>query len=533
MMAPTLPRRRFLQLGVASFASRWLPAGAATGAAQNDTVAVIHTTDLHGNILPTSDYDGNANLGGLARCASRIHEWRTRHPAHLLIDAGDLYQGTEVGFQSRGTVMTDALNHLNYDAWVLGNHEFDWGHEIVTEAISHSKMPVLAANGAFDGKRAWVESQRENSRVRPYLIHQAGDYRIAVIGLTTPGMPNWFLPELLGGFEAHDPLPAFEAVMREVEDQKPDAIILAVHMGGKPGFFRDDEANRVASLAKACRRNDGSSRVAAIIGGHTHQSIPNERVAGTPYTQARFFGIELGRIDLEFNPENRKLVGVHPITEKMDASVPLDPGIIALTRDRVDLAETHLDQAAGELTEEFSHLRTSQKPTDIEQLIGASILEGLGSRGIQVDAAIHGMLFTKKPWPAGRKTIRNVWEIIPFENFIVTAELTLEALLAVAAEAWAERRPLLGLKATYTGRGAGTRTTSIRDADGRELEASRRFKIAFNSYDAAGGGGKLPLLRRVLDEPASKRTFHPLQSRALLVDFLNRHQPLGLDQLRA
>ena len=532
MIASSFSRRRFLQLGTAALATRWLPAAAADGP-QSDTVAIIHTTDLHGNILPTSDYQGNADLGGLARCASRIREWRKLLPSHLLIDAGDLYQGTEVGFRSQGAVMTDALNHLDYDAWVLGNHEFDWGHQTVNAAIAASKMPVLAANGAFDGKRAWLESGRDHSRVCPYIIRQAGAYRIAVIGMTTPGMPNWFLPELLGGFEAHDPLVAFEAILREVEDQKPDAIILTTHMGGKPGFFRDDEANRVASLAKAGRRTDGSSRLAAIIGGHTHQHIPSETVHGVTYTQAAFFGIELGRIDLKFDPGTRKLLAVNAVTERMDSSVPLDPGIVALTRDRVAEAEAQLDLPAGELAEELSHLRKSQKPTDIELLIGKSILEGLSSRGIELDAVIHGMLFIDAPWPAGRKTVRNAWEIIPFENQIVTAEITLEALFAVAAEAWSQRRPLIGLKGTFTGRGDNTRTTSIRDAQGRELEASRRFKIAVNSYDAAGGGGRLPLLRRVLDEPASKRTLHPLQSRALLVDYLNRHQPLGLDQLRA
>lgn len=111
-------------------------------------------------------------------------------------------------------------------------------------------MPVLAANGSFDGHEAWDENARDRSRVMPYTIRETGGYRIAVIGMNTPGMPNWFLPELLGGFEAHDPLPVFEKVLREVEDQNPDAILLANHMGVRPGNFRDDEANRVVSLAQ-------------------------------------------------------------------------------------------------------------------------------------------------------------------------------------------------------------------------------------------------------------------------------------------
>ncbi|MFU8894342.1 MAG: bifunctional metallophosphatase/5'-nucleotidase [Luteolibacter sp.] len=526
-------RRRFLKLGLGSLIgqSALTRAWSAEAAQALDVVSVIHTTDLHGNVLPTSDYAGNADLGGIARCATRISQWRAENPRTLLIDAGDLYQGTETGFRTRGKIMTDCLNHLNYDAWVLGNHEFDWGVEAVHAAVEHSAMPVLAANGDFDGHQAWIEDQRDRSRVLPYVIRETGGYRIALVGMTTPGMPNWFLPELLGGFHAHDPLPVFEKVLREIEAQNPDAIVLITHMGGRPGNFRDDEANRVAGLAQLCRRADGSSRVAAIIAGHTHQHQPDERVFGTPYTQASYFGIHLGRLNLGFDPGTRKLVSVDPGTERMDSNIALDPAILALTHDRVEEAEAHLDEPAGVLADELSHRRQGRNPTDIERLIGRSIHEGLTARGIPVDAVMHGMLFTDSPWPAGEKTIRNVWEIIPFENFIVTAEVTLEALMAIAAEGWAARRPLLGLAATFTGRGRETKCTSIRDHLGRELEPSRRFTIAVNSYDAAGGAGRLATLRRIMDEPASKRKLHPLQSRALLVDLLRKHNPLGLDFL--
>ena len=535
MHLPHIHRRRFLQLGLGTLvATGSSPRSLALRPEPNlDIVSIIHTTDLHGNVLPTSDYDGNVDLGGIARCATQIHRWREENPHTLLVDAGDLYQGTEVGFRTRGKIMTDCLNHLDYDAWVIGNHEFDWGVEAVHAAVEHSTMPVLAANGEFDGHKAWIETARDRSRVAPYVFRETGGYRIALIGMTTPGMPNWFLPELLGGFEAHDPLPVFDKVLREVEAQKPDAIVLVTHMGGRPGNFRDDEANRVVSLAQLCRRADGTPRVAAIIAGHTHQYQPSESVFGTPYTQASFFGIHLGRLNLRFNSDTRKLHSVDPFAQRMDSSVPLDPAIIALTREEVEAAEAHLDEPAGELADELSHERQGQNPTDIERLIGRSIHDGLAARDIKVDAVMHGMLFTSEPWPAGPKKTRDVWDIIPFENFIVTIEVTLEALKAIAAEAWASRRALLGLDATYSGRGRETRCTSIKDADGRELEASRRYRIAVNSYDAAGGGGRLTTLREVMGEPANKYTLHRLQSRALLVDLLREHNPMTLDFLHS
>lgn len=528
-----ISRRRFIQSSVAAwFGQSMLPrAWGQDQSSRSEVVSILHTTDLHGNVLPTKDYAGQANLGGLARCATRIHQLRDANARTLLVDAGDLYQGTEVGFRTRGKVMTDCLNHLNYDAWVIGNHEFDWGVEAVHKAVEHSSMPVLAANGEFDGKKAWIEDNRDQSRVAPYVIREAGGYRIAIIGLTTPGMPNWFLPQMLGGFTAHDPVEALDAVLREVEAQKPNAIIMTVHMGGRGGRFRDDEANRISALSRLCLRSDGTKRVAAIIGGHTHQHQPHESANGIPYSQASYFGIHLGKLDLGFHPETRELISVEPKTELMDSAIALDPAILSLTKDPVDQAEAHLEEQAGVLAHELSHRRQGQSPTDIERLTGRAIFDGLAARQVEIDGVIHGMLFINSPWEAGKKRVRNAWEIIPYENFIVTIEVTLEALKVIAAESWAGRRPLMGLTPAFSGRGRDTKCTSIKDHHGRELQASRRFRIAINSYDAAGGGGRLTKLRQIVEEPASRCTFHKIQTRAMLIDLLRKHNPLTLDEL--
>src|SRR5205823_12023646 len=109
-------------------------------------ISILHTTDLHGHILPTSDYDGNPDRGGLARCVTQIRRWRQQNPNSILIDIGDVYQGTDVGWRTKGDLMIDLFNYLKYDAWVVGNHEFDWGIEPFERALETSTMPVLAAN---------------------------------------------------------------------------------------------------------------------------------------------------------------------------------------------------------------------------------------------------------------------------------------------------------------------------------------------------------------------------------------------------
>ena len=107
-------------------------------AAQDDlvTISILHTTDLHGHILPTSDYTGRADLGGLARCATQIRQWQRENPNWALVDIGDIYQGTEEGLATHGAVMVRLFNALAYDAWVVGNHEFDWGMEPLVDAVA-------------------------------------------------------------------------------------------------------------------------------------------------------------------------------------------------------------------------------------------------------------------------------------------------------------------------------------------------------------------------------------------------------------
>ena len=268
---PAYSRRRFLRaLGHGALLAA-LPGQLLADEGHAATISILHTTDLHGHILPTVDYNDHPDLGGLARCATQIRRWRQANPNSVLIDIGDVYQGTEIGLHSQGATMIRCLNALNYDAWVVGNHEFDWGMEPFTDCVGLSAMPVLSGNSMIDGKPVGTldASAGPLSKLRPWLVRDIAGFRIVFIGLTTPALSSWLPPENLHGFEALDPVESLSGILREAKALKPDAIVLTGHMGL---IRQDNHANQVGALTREF------PELAVFIGGHTHQNHSSEKV---------------------------------------------------------------------------------------------------------------------------------------------------------------------------------------------------------------------------------------------------------------
>src|SRR5437667_995630 len=189
-------RRDFLKLaGRAGLIGAVPNLARAVGTLNPDTVciAILHTTDLHGHILPAPHYNGNPDRGGLARCVTQIRRWRRQNADSILIDVGDVYQGTDVGLRSKGELMIDLFNYLKYDAWIIGNHEFDWGMEPFEQALLRSTMPVLAANTALEGKPAGEFSDVKHpfAKIHPLTLKEIAGIKLAIVGVTTTGMSFW------------------------------------------------------------------------------------------------------------------------------------------------------------------------------------------------------------------------------------------------------------------------------------------------------------------------------------------------------
>src|SRR6266581_74395 len=518
-------RRDFLKLaGHAGLLSAFPTLASASAALEPDMacISILHTTDLHGHILPTSDYDGTTNLGGLARCVTQIQRWRRQNPNSILIDVGDVYQGTDVSLRNKGGLMIDLFNHLNYDAWVIGNHEFDWGIEPFQDALQKSAMPVLAANLLFEGTSAgeFQDGKHPMANVQPMIVKEILGIKVAIIGITTPGMSFWLPRQFTPRLEFPHPVESVRRAIAKAKRDGTDAILLTGHMGLKPHTGGDDFANTVMALTSEF------PDIAVFIAGHTHQAIPNRLTNGVLFTQADHFGIHVGRVDLLFDRNSKKLLHREAICELMDNRFHSDHVIVSRAKSQLAESDSALSRVVGELAETLRGRSRPGVPSDVERLIGTAISEALVERNLPVDGVMHGAFDDRASLVAGPKTLNDIWNLIPYENYVVTAQLSAEEIKTVMEEVFTshEKRNLLGFALKTQGRGDDCRIVSMTLADGRSLDRTKKYVIAFNSFDSRSGGHHFIKLRALLERAEANCVLHPVQTRDALIDYFQRHK---------
>jgi 2',3'-cyclic-nucleotide 2'-phosphodiesterase/3'-nucleotidase len=433
-----------------------------------------------------------------------------------------VYQGTDVGLRSKGKLMIDLFNHLKYDAWIVGNHEFDWGVEPFQRALERSTMPVLAANTLLEGKPAGEISDEKHpfAKIQPFMLKEIAGIKVAIVGVTTPGMPFWFRPEFARGIDFQYPVEPVRRAIAMAKSEGADAIVLTGHMGLKPRSGGDDFANTVMALTSEF------PEAAVFIAGHTHQAIPSRLTNGVLFTQADHFGIHVGRVDLLFDRNSKKLLHREAICELMDGRFGFDHTVVSRAKSELDESEAALAQPIGELAETLHARSRPGEPSDLERLVGTAIMEALRERDVPVDGAMHGVFDERSNFVAGPKTVNDIWNVLPYENYVVTAELLPDEIKMIMEEVYAvhERRNLIGFGIRTEGRGYERRITSMAFKNGRPLDRGKKYVIAFNAFDSRSAGHRFMKLRTLLETPSAKCALHQVQTRDALIDYFRRHK---------
>ena len=418
-------------------------------------------------------------------------------------------------------MMVRCLNQLHYDSWTWGNHEFDWGLEKLAASAKLAEMPIVVANirQAKDGGNAF--SRQIVSRLKPYILKEIDGVKVGIIGLDTPGVPSWSRPRLIPGLEFVDSVETLRRVVPEVRAAGAQVLVLVCHQGYREAG--DDHANQINAIARDFPELD------VIIGAHTHRNFPEFKVSNILYSQADYYGIYLGRVDLVFDTEKGRVVHRQSNTLVMDEHIAFDPEILRLTGGEIDRAEKMSSDTIGVATDDFWVRALPHKETPIHDLIFDAIDDSLRERGVKVDAIVHGIVENRIGLRKGVITVGDVWNIVPYENTIGVVQLTPAELREVLDEDCdmfnnSAFRGIWGLKWTFRSAAKrGERTVSLLRADGSALDETQRLAVAFNSYDLASGGQRWKRLRELVDQPSSKLVeYDSRRGRRSSTTFVNR-----------
>lgn len=260
-------------------------------------ITILHTNDVHSHIDPfPEDHSEFPNMGGLARRAYLIEQIREQNPHTLLLDAGDIFQGTPYFNFYGGELEFKLMSKLKYDAATIGNHDFDNGLDGLLAQMPYAQFDMLSANYDFSDTIM-------NGLVKPYMIYPLNEIKIGVFGLGIQ-LKGLVTETLYRETKYLNPIEIAQDMSRLLkEEHNCDLVICLSHLG----YEYKNEAKRPSDVLLA----SATENIDLIIGGHTHTFLDapilkrNLKGKQVLINQVGCFGLNLGRIDFYFDSANK------------------------------------------------------------------------------------------------------------------------------------------------------------------------------------------------------------------------------------
>jgi 2',3'-cyclic-nucleotide 2'-phosphodiesterase/3'-nucleotidase len=488
-----------------------------SGTAQRTTpqrahVVILSTTDMHGRVFPIDYYTNKYDNVGIAKVATLVKEARKNDPDLLLLDSGDTIQGTPLEYfhNKRNNTPPDpmmlAMNALHYDAMAVGNHEYNFGLQVLEKARREAQFPWLSAN-TYDNQ---VKGDPSN-HYKPYIIKEVQGVRVGVLGLTTPGIPNWENKPNYEGLEFRETVSEAKKWVPVLRDTgKCDVVVIAMHMGteedlrtGIPSPSQVPNENAALTIARQVPGVD------VILMGHTHREVGDLFVNGVLLTQANRWASHVARVDLYLDKKDSggwqvvmKSARTIPVTEKTE----IDPEMAKLGEPYDKETQAWLGRGIGESGTELTANGCRFHDSAIIDLIQRVQLEA-GNADVSMAACFN----PSARIPKGAVTVRDIAGLYEYENTLVTLELTgqqLKEALEHSARYFKEYQPGKSLNDLIDNRIPGynfdvaqgvsydidlTKPTGQRIQNlkfkGQPLSPAQKLKVVTNNYRVNGGGG--------------------------------------------
>lgn len=438
----------------------------ASYALQAENLVILHTNDTHSQIDP-EDHD----LGGVMRRKAVIDSVRSAEKNVLLVDAGDVVQGTLYFNLYRGEVEHKVMNALGYDIATLGNHEFDNGEEELAGLLRNDNATWISTN--YD-----VDDSPLAGLTVPYVVKDYDGKRVAFMGLNLD--PKGMISDRNAkGIKYMDVYEAAEHTAWALRhNEKADVVVALTHIG-----YSDSSRANDSTLAALSRDID------LIIGGHSHTPLNPDAEQSAPtrvknadgkdvvLAQLASMGTSIGKVEIDFDNDTI-ISSVIPVDSRLDGKI--DEKLLATIapyRNKVDsLMSIKLVKATAPLDKQsiiniFSDIVLERGKKLVDEPVDIAILNNGGIR---------------RTLPAGMISEGHVMMVLPFENTIEVVKIKGDSLAKVLAQMG--RRPINGISsnARVTYDPANDTCTEI-IINGKELDPGRFYNVATIDYLADGG----------------------------------------------
>jgi len=348
-------------------------------AAEVRSLTILHTNDLHARISPLDNHNG-----GFAYIATVLRRERAGCHDCILLNAGDLVQGTPVSTIFHGLPVYEIGNLLGFDAATLGNHEFDYGWMQARKFIETANYPIVTSNVVNSGGRLLTP--------KPYVILTVNGLRVAVLGVMTDDLASLTTPKLLEDWHT---LPAIATARKYAAElrEKSDLIVLVAHITGP------EEAEFLNSAPE----------IPILITGHIHRSLEEPMSKdGRLVVRVKGYGEEIGRLELKVDTEKKA-----PVSWTW-TRIPVDSTKVEPAADVAREVKRWEAEVTARVDQPVAVSRKKFEKRDVKRLIEQALRDETGA-----DFSWMNLGGVRDTLPEGQLLVRHIWDIMPFDNTVV------------------------------------------------------------------------------------------------------------------
>ncbi|CAM3598193.1 5'-nucleotidase C-terminal domain-containing protein [Marinicrinis lubricantis] len=433
-------------------------------------ITVFATADIHAHLEPYKPAGSENEIGGLAKMSHVIDQMREVQPNTLLIDAGDAPYNTNIGNLTEGAATIEIMNEMQYDAMVLGNHDFDFPFDVLERNAGDAQFPFLSANTRYNGEQP--------DFLKSSIIKEIDGIRIGIIGVTDDQSHHFTHPKNVEGITFQDHFEAAQNTVSAIQDET-DIIIALSHLHGD---------NRQLPT-------EVSGIDIEIGGGQDIVAYP-EQIGDTWLISPGKHAETLNQINLQFL--NGEMIGLNFAHLFMTYNLEQDAAV-------TNIIDRHLEEIGGKMNEVVGKTLTPLdgerqtvrlKESNLGNAIADSLVDLTGA-----DIALQNGGGVRASIDEGDITLEEIYTVLPFDNTVVMVEASgqtiwdaLEHSVSSYPSAAGSFLQVSGLSYTFdAAKEPGSRLVEVL-VDGEPIELTKMYKVAANDF-LTGGGDHFDMLK--------------------------------------